>query len=463
MVDPAVLDRTLETALARGGEWAEVFVEDRTANSAHLDDGKIEELSSSRERGAGIRVVVGDSTGFAHTSDLSPEGLTAAARAASSAARSGDGGVRTVALEPLRHAGSPAPKYRPADVATERKIEALRTADEAARATGDAIGQVSAAYADSTRSIIVANSDGRHVADDQVRTRFMVQCTAIGDTGLQTGFDAPGQTVGFELLERHDPAEIARRAARQALVKLDARPAPTGKTTVVLKRGAGGVLFHEACGHGLEADLVGRDASVFKDRIGTRVASPGVNLVDDGTFDTGWGTFAIDDEGNPAASNMLIEDGVLSDYMWDAIEARRRGHAPTGNGRRQSYRHLPMTRMTNTYLLAGDTDPDDIIASTENGIYCVALSGGSVNTATGDFVFGITEAYLIENGVVTAPIRGANLIGNGPASLRQIDAIGNDFDTWAGTCGKDGQGVPVSSGQPTLRVNGMTIGGTASA
>jgi len=463
VVDQTVLDRTLEVALARGGDWAEVFVEDRAANSAHLDDGKIEELSSSRERGAGIRVVVGESTGFAHTSDLSPEGLEMAAKAASSAARATEAGVRTVALGDRRHAGSPEPKYWPSEVPTERKIEALRLADEAARSEGDAISQVSAAYADSTRSIIVANSDGLHVADDQVRTRFLVQCTAIGDTGLQTGFEGPGQTVGFELLERYDPKDIARRAARQALVKLDARPAPTGKTTVVLKRGAGGVLFHEACGHGLEADLVGRDASVFKDRVGTRVASPGVNLVDDGTFDTGWGTFAIDDEGNPAASNMLIEDGILSDYMWDAIEARRRGHAPTGNGRRQSYRHLPMTRMTNTYLLAGDTDPDDIIASTENGIYCVALSGGSVNTATGDFVFGITEAYLIENGVVTAPIRGANLIGNGPASLQQIDAIGNDFDTWAGTCGKDGQGVPVSSGQPTLRVNGMTIGGTASA
>jgi TldD protein len=223
------------------------------------------------------------------------------------------------------------------------------------------------------------------------------------------------------------------------------------------------VLFHEACGHGLEADLVGRDASVFRGQVGTMVASPLVTLVDDGTYAKEWGTYAVDDEGHPARRNTLIENGQLTDYMWDLLRARKEGRESSGNGRRQSYQHLPMVRMTNTYVLAGEDDPEEIIRQTAHGIYCVQLGGGSVNTATGDFVFGMTEAYMIENGQVTDPVRAANLIGNGPDVLRAIDAVGNDFDTWAGTCGKDGQGVPVSAGQPTLRVSAMTVGGTANA
>jgi len=230
---------------------------------------------------------------------------------------------------------------------------------------------------------------------------------------------------------------------------------------VVLKRGAGGVLFHEACGHGLEADLVARDASVFRGRVGETVASPIVTVVDDGTYGDEWGTASIDDEGAPRQRNVLIENGGLADYMWDWLRAKKEGRPRSGKGRRETYKVLPMTRMTNTYVLPGEDEPDEIIAQTQRGIYCVALGGGQVNTATGDFVFGITEAYMIENGEVTYPIRGANLIGNGPAVLRMVDAVGNDFDTWAGTCGKDGQGVPVSAGQPTLRVAEMTVGGTS--
>jgi TldD protein len=221
------------------------------------------------------------------------------------------------------------------------------------------------------------------------------------------------------------------------------------------------VLFHEACGHGLEADLVGRDASVFRDQVDQLVASPLVTVVDDGGFEHGWGTSAIDDEGTPVARNVLIENGVLSDYMWDLIRARQSGRASSGNGRRETYQDLPMVRMTNTYLVAGETNPDDIIADTEYGLYCASLGGGQVNTATGDYVFGVTEAYLIENGEITDPVRAAQLIGNGLETLRLVDAVGNDFDTWAGTCGKDGQGVPVSAGQPTLRVAELTVGGTA--
>jgi TldD protein len=284
---------------------------------------------------------------------------------------------------------------------------------------------------------------------------------AVGDTGMQTGMEAPGFTVGFEFFDDHAPEDIAHIAAARALSKLNARPAPSGKVPVVLKRGAGGVLFHEACGHGLEADLVGRDASVFRGRVGEQVASPLVTLVDDGRLAKEWGAFGIDDEGAPAQRNVLIQDGVLTDYMWDLVRARKEGRASSGNGRRETYQHLPMVRMTNTFLEAGADDPDDIIRQTPYGLYCVALGGGQVNTATGDFVFGITEAYMIEDGQITEPVRAAQLIGNGPETLLGVDMVGNDFDTWAGTCGKDGQGVPVSSGQPTLRIRELTVGGTA--
>jgi TldD protein len=463
VIERDILEETLSAALHAGGDFAEVFGEDRTSSTARLDDGRIEELVSGRERGAGVRVVRGDTTGYAHTSDLTARGLRAAAEAAAAAARAERGGTRVVALE---RRDAPRPHevvVMPSEVGKDDKVALLEQADEAARSRGDAIRQVTAGYADSRRRIIVANSDGVLAEDDQVRTRFSVQCVAVGDTGAQTGMEAPGRTVGFEIFDEIDAAGVARTAADRALTMLRARPAPSGPLPVVLRKGAGGVLFHEACGHGLEADLVGYDASVFKDRVGEQVASPLVTLVDDGTFAREWGAFAIDDEGMPAQRNVLIQDGVLTDYMWDFLRARKEGRASSGNGRRETYQHLPMVRMTNTYLLEGGTDPDDIVADTPYGLYCAALGGGQVNTATGDFVFGVTEAYLIEHGVITEPVRAAQLIGNGPEALRLVDAVGADFDTWAGTCGKDGQGVPVSSGQPTLRVAELTVGGTAGA
>ncbi len=461
MLDPDVCSRTLTVALRSGGDFAEVFAEDRSSSSAHFDDGRVEDLVSGRRRGAGVRVVRGESTGYAHTADLSEGGLREAAAAAATAARGTTAETRVVDLErravPPTHAVT-----RPPDgVAKDAKIELLGRADAAARERGAGIGQVSASYVDGRRHILVANSDGLLVEDDQVRTRFSVSCVAVGDTGRRTGTEAPGRTVGFELFDDISPEAVATVAADRALTMLRARPAPSGPIPVVLKRGAGGVLFHEACGHGLEADLVDRDASVFAGQVGEQVASPLVTLVDDGRYAREWGTYAIDDEGNPAGRTTLIEDGVLTDFLWDRLRADKAGRVSTGNGRRETYQHLPMVRMTNTYLLEGHDDPDDIIASTPSGIYCVALGGGQVDPATGDFVFGVTEAYLIEDGKVTDPVRAAQLIGNGPDVLRRIDAVGNDFDTWAGTCGKNGQGVPVSSGQPTLRVAELTVGGTA--
>jgi TldD protein len=451
----------LGVALRKGGDFAEVFVEDRRSSGISLDDRKVEELSSGHDRGAGIRVVVGETTGFAHTADLSEHGLRQAAEAAAAVARDGGGGTRTVALTERR---SPAPHgitSVPSDVSKAAKVELLFRADDVARSKSASVVQVSAGYGDSRRRTQIANSDGLLTGDERVRTRFSVVCVAAGDAGMQRGYETLALTLGFEMFERRSVEDVAEEAARRAISKLHARPAPSGVVPVVLQRGSGGILFHEACGHGLEADHIVKDTSVYTGRVGELVASPLVTLVDDGTVGPEWGCMSVDDEGRPAQRNVLIRDGILTDYMWDYLRGRKHGRASSGNGRRESFRHLPMVRMTNTFLLPGADDPDEIVAQTPNGIYVAHLGGGQVNTATGDFTFGMTEAYLIEDGQITEPIRDANLIGNGPDVLSKIDAIGSDFDMSPGTCGKDGQSVPVGCGQPTLRITGVTIGGTA--
>ncbi len=461
LVDDETVRQVLAAGLEGGADFAELFVEDVTRSGVSLDDGRVENLSSSRDRGAGIRVICGDTTGFAHTADLSADRLIAAARAAAQAANAQGGGTVTVQLEEVDVVPAPV-EIDPSSIDKATKVGLVRRADEVARAFDDAITQVSARYGDNRRRILVANSEGVLASDDQTRTNFAVTAVASGDSGLQTGYESVGLSVGFELFDRYDVDELAANAAQRAITKLEARPAPSGTHTVVIGPGSGGVLFHEACGHGLEADLVGKGASAFAGRVGEQVASPLVTLVDDGTMAGEWGNYAVDDEGQPAKSNVLIKDGVLVDYMWDGNRARKKGRQSSGNGRRQSYRHLPMVRMTNTYLAPGDQTPEEIIAGVDQGVYVAKLGGGQVNTASGDFVFGMTEAYLIEDGKITAPLREGQLIGNGPTVLQQIDAVGNDFEMGPpGTCGKDGQGVPVGDGVPTLRVTEMTIGGTA--
>ncbi len=459
-LDEATLNRVLGAALAGGAEFAEIFAEDAGRSSVMFDDGRIETLASSRDVGVGIRVIAGGRTGFAHTADLGIESLLRAARAAAEAAR-GDGSPRTVEVTPTS-VRSASVRLVPSEIDKATKVERVRRADQVARAQHHAISQVSVNYSDNRRRILVANSEGLLVTDDQTRTNFSVSCVASGDVGLQTGNESVGHTIGFELFDRYSVEELAVNAAARAVTKLSARPAPSGTHRVVIGPGSGGVLFHEACGHGLEADLVRKGASAFAGKVGELVASPLVTLVDDATMDGEWGQFAIDDEGAPAQRNVLIENGVLLDYLWDGNRARDAGRRSSGNGRRQTYRSLPMVRMTNTYLAGGDQDPSDIIASVDRGVYVARLGGGQVNTASGDFVFGMTEAYLIEDGRLTEPLREGQLIGNGPKVLQLIDAVGNDFAMGPpGTCGKDGQGVPVGDGVPTLRVAEMTIGGTA--
>ena len=462
LVEADVIAKVLAKGRSTGAEFSEIYIEDKRSTSAGLDDGKVEQVTSGRDRGAGIRVVAGETTGFAHTSDLSERGLLAAAEAAAAAARQGDGGVHKIALQPLLRHPVNTVRIAPNEVPKASKVALLNRANAAARSIDGAIVQVSAAYGDSHKRILVANSDGVFSADDQVRTLFRVSVVATGDAGMQTGYDSLGHTIGFEVFDDNDVEEMAIRAAKQAIVKLQARPAPSGSLPVVIKQGSGGVLFHEACGHGLEADLVGKGASVYRGKMGELVASPLVTLIDDGTMSGEWGAIGIDDEGHPSQRNVLIENGILTDYMWDFLRARKENRRQSGNGRRQSYADLPMVRMTNTFVTNGTEDPDDIVRATEHGVYVAKLGGGSVDTASGDFVFGMVEAYLIENGEITEPLRESNLIGNGPQVLKDIDLLGNDFAMGnPGMCGKDGQGVPVGDGQPTLRVKAMTIGGTA--
>jgi TldD protein len=463
VIESPVLERVLSQALRHGGDFAEVFAEDRSNSSAMLDDGRVEELSSGRERGAGIRVVSGETTGFAHTADLSEEGLLRAAEVASAVARGAGKGAGAVAVGPLGSGDRPSggPTASSHGSSKGETLELLKRADEAARSSGASISQVQAGCGSSRRQVLIANSDGLLAEDHQARTRFSVSCVATGDTGLQTGYESAARTLGFELFDEVSVEELAQLAAKRALSKLSARPAPSGELPVVLAGGSGGILFHEACGHGLEADHIVKDASVYTGMVGQQVASPLVTLVDDGTVGSEWGTFGIDDEGRPAQRNVLIDQGVLTDYLWDYLRARKEGRVSSGNGRRQTYQHLPMVRMTNTFLLPGEEDADEIVAQTPRGVYVAKLGGGQVNTTTGDFVFGTTEAYLIEGGKITEPLRDANLIGNGPEILKRIDAVATDFAMTPGTCGKDGQSVPVGCGQATMRLTGVTIGGTA--
>ncbi len=456
VIDHELVEELLTIALARGGDFAELFAEERSATSVSLSDQRVGALADSGWRGVGIRVLAGDATGFAHTADLSAASLREAARTASQIARSGRG---VVAAMPVGRFEPTVPSL--GGQAKRRMVELLRRGDAVARERDGAVAQVTTSIGTERRRILVANSEGLFATDEQSRSRLRVHVIARADTGAQSGHEVAAFSVDFdEFLALVDVDGLAQTAAGRVLPKLRARPAPTGELPVVLARGSGGILFHEACGHGLEADHIVKRASVYVDRLGEQVASPLVTLVDDGTRDRDWGSYRLDDEGHPAQSNVLIEHGELVDYLWDRRSAAKFAREPKGNGRREDYRSLPMVRMTNTFLRPGDSDPDDIVASTERGVYVAALSGGQVNTATGDFVFGTQEAYLIEHGRITVPLRDTQLIGNGPAVLAAIDAVGNDFGMTPGTCGKNGQAVPVGTGQPTVRVRAVTLGGT---
>lgn len=458
LVDRSIAARALERALARGGDFAELFCEQRSGFSLSIDESRVERPQSGSERGAGIRVIDGGVTRFAHVDGLAEADLM---RAADGLAGALAGDPREPI--PLRPPAPPELQevdVDPSSVPAERKADLLRELDERARSTGSEVAQASASYSEGRRRVAVFNSEGLQASDDRTRVRLGAQVVARRNGTVETGFETLGAHRGFELLEG-DPATIAEQAARKAIELLGADPAPAGEMTVVVGGGFGGVLFHEMTGHGLEADAVQKEASVYANRIGEKVAEPLLTAYDDGSMPHEWGTGAIDDEGTPCRKTAVIEEGRLTSYLYDRLRASRDRTESTGNGRRASFRDLPIPRMTNTYIQPGDADPQEMIAEVDRGFYAVSFGGGQVEPATGDFVFGVSEGYLIEGGRVTKPCRGATLIGNCLHALARIDALGSDFEMKTGFCGKAGQTAPVGTGQGHVRIRGITVGGTA--
>lgn len=459
MLDRELVEEVLRAARRRGGSFAELFVEDTSSTSIRLDDGKIEELTTGHDRGAGVRVCRGTSYGYAYSNRLDREALLQAAEAASAVLLDGEAG-KVVDLTVVD--GAPVNRVeRPAGgVAAADKVAWVREVDDVARSFSSEVAQVVGVYGDSLQRKLIATTGGAWIEEERPRIRLVAQVVAARDGNIQTGFHAPAACSGVEFLDRHPPASVAETAAKRAVTMLDSVPAPAGEMPVVLAPGMGGVLFHEAVGHPLESDAVDKQASIYRGLVGTTCASELINGVDDATVPNAWGSFSFDDEGTPSQRTVLFSEGVLQGWLYDRVHAEKDGADPTGNGRRQSYASPPIPRMTNTYILNGVAEAADILRSTSEGVYVTSLGGGQVNPATGDFVFGVSEGFLLEDGEVTTPVRGANLIGRAIEVMSAVDAVAGDFDTWEGVCGKDGQSAPVGSGSPTLRISRITVGGT---
>lgn len=461
MIDKQVLKDVLGVALANGGDFADIYLEHKQATGIGMEAGRIERVHSGTEAGAGIRVVVGESTAYAYTNNITREGLTEAARIVSHAAKGGakDVNLDLTTVKPVVQFEF---KERPESVKTERKVAVVEAADQAARATGgEKVKQVIVGYGDTVQQVTIANSQGDYVEDERIRTRLVVNAVAADGPVIQTGYDAVGSLCGFELFEKHHPEDVANGAAKRALSMLEAKPAPAGKMPVVMAGEAGGTMVHEACGHGLEADLAQKKLSVYAGKKGQEVATKLVSVVDDATLSDKYGSYSFDDEGTPSRKVTLIDQGVLTEYLYDNLTAAREGVRSNGHGRRESYQHKPIPRMGNTMITPGKDDPEKIIKQAKEGLLVKKMGGGQVNTTTGDFVFDVAEGYLIKDGQVGPMVRGATLTGNGPEVLRIIDMVGPDLGFTIGTCGKDGQGVPVSDAQPTISIPEIIVGGTA--
>jgi TldD protein len=458
------LERYLSEALSQGGDYADLYFEYLATCMIGIDEGIVKSATQGVSLGVGVRVISGEKTGYAYSDDLSPEKILAAGRVAACIAH----GPSKVEKTPL-HDGPRRNLYpvitAPNDTAFADRVDLVKRAERAARAYDNRVFQVQASYADSLRHVLVATSDGVLNFDRQPMARLNVQALARQNGGApQTGYSGGGGRIDLDFfLNDKTPEHFAHEAARQAVVQLDAVQAPAGESVVVLGPGWPGVLLHEAVGHGLEADFNRKGTSAFTGRIGQQVASPLCTVVDDGTIGSRRGSLNVDDEGNQTQRNVLIENGILRGYLQDNLSSRLMGNAPTGNGRRESYEHIPMPRMTNTFMLAGESDPEEIIRSVPKGLYCANFGGGQVDITSGNFVFSASESYLIEDGKLTRPVKNATLIGNGPEALKYVSMVGNDLklDEGVGVCGKQGQSIPVGVGIPTVRIDRMTVGGTA--
>ena len=457
------LSRTFGQILTHQVDYADLYFQYSRSEAWSLDEGIVKSGSFNIDQGVGVRALSGEKTAFAYSDDISPRALGDAANAVRAIAAAGQSGILP-AFSALTATRSLYVPHDPiASLPAAAKVKLLERLEAFARAIDPRVIQVMASLAGEYEVILVAGSDGRLAADIRPLVRCSISVIVEEDGKREQGAAGGGGRFDFAYFDDEVLQRYAQEAVHQALTNLHADPAPAGQMTVVLGSGWPGILLHEAVGHGLEGDFNRKGSSTFSGRIGQQVAARGVTVIDDGTIVDRRGSLNIDDEGNPTQRTVLIEDGILKGYMQDSLNARLMGVAPTGNGRRESFAHLPLPRMTNTMMLAGEHDPQEIIASVKKGIYAANFGGGQVDITSGKFVFSMSEAYMIEDGKVTRPIKGATLIGNGPDAMTRVSMIGNDLrlDPGVGTCGKDGQSVPVGVGQPTLRIDGLTVGGTA--
>jgi len=458
MIKKALLEEVLAKAMSTGADFAEIFAENTHSNSIYMVDGKVDSVSDGTVSGVGIRAFMGTNCVSASTIDLSREGLL---RCASQVADI-IGDKPTVCDINLRGMIFPdvhAIRYIPDTAKKSYKTDILKAGYFAAKDYSPEISQVTATLLDVDRNILIANSDGLFAEDRQIRTRMSVSAIASRDGENQSGFAGPGRRMGFELFELFPPENIGKEAARHALVNLSADYCPAGKMTVAIENGFGGVIFHEACGHSLEATSVAKNTSQMAGKLGQQIANEKVSVVDDGTIPNAWGSINIDDEGTPSQRKMLIENGILKCYMIDKLNGRRMGMEANGSSRRQSYSYSPTSRMTNTYILNGNDKNEDIISSIEYGLYAAKMGGGSVNPISGAFNFAVSEAYIIRDGKICEPVRSASLIGTGSEILKNIDMVGNNLDCGQGMCGSSSGQLPVDVGQPLIRVSEITVGG----
>ncbi len=457
-LDPAVLDRVIARALARGGDFADVYVERRASRSILMEEGKFKSAVYNIGRGAGVRVISGDKTGYAYTDATTEADLLRAAEVASAVARGGPSG-KPVPVAPAKRPSYVTVEVPLQTVADDRRVDIVRRAHDAALAYDARIKMASIDYSDEVRERTIATSEGALVHSELPLIFFIVQTLGVGPKASHMGRERLSRHSGIELFDRVKPEDVARACARESIAMLEAQDAPAGRMDVVMQNGWGGVLVHEAVGHPLEADNISRQTGVFCGKLGQLVANPKFTMVDDGSIPNARGTSNFDDEGTPMRRNVLIEKGVLRAFMNDVLSAKQLKMERTGNGRRESFRYIPIPRMTNTFIAAGTDTPADILASTKSGIFVQSLSGGSVNPTDGVFNFTCREAYLIENGRKTVPIKGATLIGSCLDVIKNIDAVGDDLDFGPGICGK-GQSAEVDAGQPTVRIRGINVGGS---
>ena len=459
MLSKEVIGKVLSKCMITGGDFAEIFEEDTISNSLGVLDNKVENAIGGRSYGVGIRIFKGLKSVYAYTNNNSLSSLLDTAYKAALAL--GDLKeektiiVNNSIIVPNKHII----KYYPNDINYDKKIGIMKMAYKSASEYSSDITKVSVGYSDKDQKILIANTDGLCVEDRRVRTRLGISAVASKDGENQMGFEGPGRSMGFEMFNDIDVEKYGIEAARTAVTMLHAKDCPAGKMTVAIDNGFGGVLFHEACGHSLEATSVAKGNSEFANKIGEQIASSKVTAIDDGTIENAWGSINIDDEGEKARKNVLIENGILKGYMIDKLNGRRMGMKPTGSGRRQSYKYAPTSRMTNTYIAAGNDNPEDIIKSMDEGLYAKKLGGGSVNPVTGEFNFSVSEGYLVKNGKIQEPVRGASLIGKGSEILMNIDMVGKNLVQAQGMCGSSSGSIPVNVGQPMIRVKNITVGG----